>query len=602
MATARSPIPTQPQPPTDAAEAREPAIPCTPHRACFPRAFQGFQVFPGIYSLVPVRRERLLTLRHQQQRACNLADWLVACRGKPERIAVVGGGLAGLTFAAAYKRLVSTATITVFERAAELLPNLRDSRTRWLHPYFFSWPEPGWELQHTALPVLNWSANTAFHVHTEIMRAWNNVAGIQTYTRTQVLGVDTSNAGVRLTTKEIGAAPAAPPVSTEVDALVLAIGPGRERLHSGGMNESYWSHDGLDETPADGQQRTFVVAGAGDGALTDLLRLRVRACRDHAEIEKLACALRLRELFDKLLQGKPPTRQDREVIRAIFGDNSLRREITVTLVTDDDGRDFPHAFPIHALLCRCLHVIEAFTRIRGRVAGAAHWVNPDRLGGDNTQYKDKKIVVLEEGKALYVDGFVARVGINPPSLLSNVEAGRPLTAAEQAIVRLEQCAWRKSKKYQRVASAARACPAVHRHKILDATYRKVPVQWVDAQSVNAGGVQVAFAGGVVRINGKAFEAVLLENDDRNLRVGVLPTLHHPDEGAAYRFGTLLSAGARLFLVNNIAGGADTLAAWERLKSCFQVIEMAPTFQEFEADQPHAIGEPMGVDLRILNND
>lgn len=91
-----------------------------------------------------------VTIFNQQLRALNLV-WALDRAGRlrdPMRIAVVGGGIAGLTAAMALRKIFSLATdpsrwaITIFEERSVLCPLQRGCATRWVHPHIYDWPEP----------------------------------------------------------------------------------------------------------------------------------------------------------------------------------------------------------------------------------------------------------------------------------------------------------------------------------------------------------------------------------------------------------------------------------------------------------------------------
>jgi NADPH-dependent 2,4-dienoyl-CoA reductase/sulfur reductase-like enzyme len=84
--------------------------------------------------------ETRVTIYSQQIRAFNLAYALasVGQLGANSRVAVVGGGVAGVTFAAAASRMGGT--VVLFERRSQILHLLRGCHTRHLHPNVYDWP------------------------------------------------------------------------------------------------------------------------------------------------------------------------------------------------------------------------------------------------------------------------------------------------------------------------------------------------------------------------------------------------------------------------------------------------------------------------------
>jgi hypothetical protein len=251
-----------------------------------------------IYSVVPVKGQRWLSLRHQQTRAMSLARALADDGRGPRTLAVIGAGLAGLTFAACYwhYRRKADTKVTVFERNPWTLWNLRGCRTRWVHPHFFSWPHLGWHVRHTLLPYLNWEAGSAHEVAKQLDAEWRRAETASKSGLTVKVDVQVTSCRP-LEGQKLGVwyrshgAPRNARNRVTVDALVLAMGPGLENRLNGALNHSYWHDDcvdRLDPYPPAGQPLHYVIAGSGDGALTDFLRSRLKHFVNHSEIARLA--------------------------------------------------------------------------------------------------------------------------------------------------------------------------------------------------------------------------------------------------------------------------------------------------------------------------
>src|SRR5579862_4895680 len=87
--------------------------------------------------------ESRVTVYAQQVRALNLASALVSERKiRPTgRVAIVGGGAAGMTAAAALVALSpSLQKVVLFERSPDLLHMQMQSHDRYLHPHVYDWP------------------------------------------------------------------------------------------------------------------------------------------------------------------------------------------------------------------------------------------------------------------------------------------------------------------------------------------------------------------------------------------------------------------------------------------------------------------------------
>lgn len=110
--------------------------------------------------------EQKKTVYTQQSRALTLIHALFKA-GKISRetkVAIVGGGVSGMTAAIAAAEI--GARVVLCEQASELSPIQRDCEHRWLHPFFYDWPNENCDLDVTDLPLrhLNWSAGRASDV------------------------------------------------------------------------------------------------------------------------------------------------------------------------------------------------------------------------------------------------------------------------------------------------------------------------------------------------------------------------------------------------------------------------------------------------------
>lgn len=221
--------------------------------------------------------EQRVTLYSQQVRALNLVDAL-AEQGvllRDSRVAVVGGGAAGLTAAAG--ALVLGARVTLFERKAQLLSLQRGTRTRHLHPHIYDWPHPGADERRAGLPLLDWSANSATEVAGVLHRAWDAIIAADCHK-------DRFQAYLEAADLEIPSTPSGPYTLTwgpsygmgEFDIVIVAVGFGEEQAASSYPTAAvprYWDDDDLEKERS--SEKTFLVSGCGDGGLIDVLRIRL---------------------------------------------------------------------------------------------------------------------------------------------------------------------------------------------------------------------------------------------------------------------------------------------------------------------------------------
>ncbi|MGX5713195.1 NAD(P)-binding protein [Sphingopyxis terrae subsp. ummariensis] len=246
-----------------------------------------------------------ITVLRQQARALNLA-WAMIEAGKiapdgepPTRIAVIGAGFAGLTFAAAMLVKEVNCRITLFEEHDTLLPLQQGSDTRWLHPHIYDWPEVGSESDVAMLPVLNWTAARASDVAVQILQQWRRIvskhARIDLFCNTRHLQLSPATADPRQARIEwIGDRREAKDGTSCVEAgsalgraecfdeVVLSVGFGIED-----GQPSYWRNETMGQPNLHQRRLTHLVSGQGDGALIDLFRVRISQYRQDRILEEM---------------------------------------------------------------------------------------------------------------------------------------------------------------------------------------------------------------------------------------------------------------------------------------------------------------------------
>jgi hypothetical protein len=234
--------------------------------------------YPGFYVLGCFAPR--VTFLSQQIRALNLVDALCKA-GKlstKSRVAVVGAGVAGLTAAAGLA--VRGVSVRIFERFGKkrLMPLQENSRQRVVHPHIYDWPADGSLEERTGLPLLDWEANEANEVIEEIETAWNDLPKeVRDRIEWDEFGEVCENENGRLVRNGS--------FLEGFQVIILAVGFGVEEDTG---TDSYWTDDGIDSFERDQERRgqeklTWLVSGAGDGALTDVMRLCIRKFRqdDH---------------------------------------------------------------------------------------------------------------------------------------------------------------------------------------------------------------------------------------------------------------------------------------------------------------------------------
>jgi Alanine dehydrogenase/PNT, C-terminal domain len=125
-------------------------------------------LYPNVYFLGPFAER--VSFASQQRRALNLLwarERTKSVSGK--QVAIIGGGVAGLTAAAA--AITCGADVTVFEKEYELCSSQRETHTRYIHPSINFWPQEPLRVI-TDWPFLNWYAAPCRAVISEVERQW----------------------------------------------------------------------------------------------------------------------------------------------------------------------------------------------------------------------------------------------------------------------------------------------------------------------------------------------------------------------------------------------------------------------------------------------
>lgn len=239
-----------------------------------PRGRRYAKVFDSAFILGS--RERRVTLYDQQRRALNLV-WALFKTGKlatGQSVAILGGGLAGLT--ASIAACSKGCHVQLFERRSKLLETFAGCSTRFVHPNLLSWPSDGWNISATDLPFLNWEASTAETVAEQLRRQWSCISASAPFTTYLKVHPDLAptvhRSGTLLDSNGTTLLDPATKRRYLPDAIIFAVGFGREYQIKRVPSQSYWEVDSFHQDPVSGNRRSFLISGAGDGALADVLR------------------------------------------------------------------------------------------------------------------------------------------------------------------------------------------------------------------------------------------------------------------------------------------------------------------------------------------
>lgn len=305
---------------------------------------QEYRIINNLYLLGSLAQG--LTIFDQQVRAHNLAWalWRVqkdhGAHSQGAKIAVVGGGIAGLTLTACLLSRMPKCKITLFEKRWDICPLQQGSDTRWVHPHIYRWPEHGSRAPDAGIPVLNWTEGRASDVSREILEGFGKYADRYGVGDTIELYLGLSHLKIEASTHYIewmgrkGERNGAYVRSAEpygdrrcFDQIVIATGFGLEEgaEEMEGVN-SYWRNDRLGQPQLSGDKATYLVSGFGDGALVDLCRLTIERFRQDTI---------LYELFEHDLE------QIEKQLRASLGDDFGRTSKNVYETIESLPNPFP---------------------------------------------------------------------------------------------------------------------------------------------------------------------------------------------------------------------------------------------------------------------
>ncbi|ESQ92597.1 FAD-dependent oxidoreductase [Asticcacaulis benevestitus] len=236
-------------------------------RICTPRADTPFHVIGPFANRV--------SFTSQQSRAVNLVYALHKRGGfkKDDAVAVIGGGVAGLTAAVA---LVGYgAKVDIFEGGAKLLSRQSETVHRIVNPTITKWPmEPLSDT--TTLPYLDWYQLPCSEVADHLLR---EVEKVQAANK-KLLNVEPRKMVTHVTPisdKSISLECNGQGNTKSYRAAIVALGFGKEQraetLLDKGEWIGYWTPDNIVDTRNTEPSTRFIVSGAGDGGLIDMLRI-----------------------------------------------------------------------------------------------------------------------------------------------------------------------------------------------------------------------------------------------------------------------------------------------------------------------------------------
>jgi len=227
----------------------------------------------GVYFLGAF--DRRITFYSQQVRGLRLAHALDS-QGlivKTDRIAVVGAGAAGMSFALCSALLGYD--VTLYDPANKAL-QLQSASPRLLHPHIYEWPDIGSLDDRAGLPLLDWTSGTGGSVSGKLQNdfaaALTKLADLHFQAEHELVAMEKVNADWRLTIEHNGARG-----ERRFQKVILAMGFGEEFQCGDAQPAAYWKQSGVGTAAVEPHSgASYLVSGNGDGGLTDILSLLIQ--------------------------------------------------------------------------------------------------------------------------------------------------------------------------------------------------------------------------------------------------------------------------------------------------------------------------------------
>lgn len=225
---------------------------------------------PGIFCIGSFGK--FVNFSAQQYRALNFA-WALDLLGripKTKPVAIIGGGLTGVTAAAAFVHLGYQ--VELFESQKELMAHQFTTDHRLVHPSINGWPSVPLH-PNTDLPFLNWVSGPCSKVIAGVLSEIEKLCRLnpdvlRIHRNWRIVDVSRGLNGFLLRK-----ARAPIDIDTAFGSVIFAIGFGDERHHPHFKALSYWYPDGVEREALIGEVENFIVSGCGDGGLIDALRI-----------------------------------------------------------------------------------------------------------------------------------------------------------------------------------------------------------------------------------------------------------------------------------------------------------------------------------------
>lgn len=420
---------------------------------------KSFKLTDGVYLLGCL--EKGLTIYRQQVRALNLVWSMVNAAPKEslQRVAVVGGGFAGLTAAAGLLKK-GVGHVTIFEKHAALCPLQKGSDIRWVHPRIYEWPDEESTLPTAALPILNWNAGRASDVVVEVLKGWdrlkeslnNSGQEIDEYTNVKHLRVS-DKLEIEWVGEKSGAnQPAANSGHRQkFSSVILAVGFGMETS----ATVPYWRNETLGQPELGLGRRIYLVSGHGDGGLVDLFRIRISGFRQDRILAELfsedpELMKRLQVLKRQLDQGALKPRDLYDQFEAIAEDPSGKFNRLIEKLQARLRADTAAVLKLSPQIDSFRKVFKSSASFQNRfllfaVYKAGGVIPYSKYGAKEKDENVEKVIRKEYG--IKRADVIRRYGIDPEKVIADVLDRSLYRSAEKRIAALAKQSFQGSEVY-----------------------------------------------------------------------------------------------------------------------------------------------------------
>ncbi|MBK7746490.1 MAG: FAD-binding oxidoreductase [Candidatus Obscuribacter sp.] len=249
-----------------------------------------------------------------------------------DNIAIVGGGIAGLT--SAVHLVALGCKVTVFESRGDIIHLQRGNLTRFLHPNIATWPDPEFGYPITHMPFLNWRAGTAGEVEAQLRRqiqrfcaALTDASRFKIKKNWPVLKVTRDGDGFKIFSDQQRVESAS--------MLLLAPGYGVE-IPKFGTTPSYWRNDDFSQTSLGSAHKLrYLVSGTGDGGLVDVLRLKIGNFQHQQFIQQVMFEDSIQDLANQLLEELRTQKPEEVWQKFLEQENSAAERFFASIIKDD---------------------------------------------------------------------------------------------------------------------------------------------------------------------------------------------------------------------------------------------------------------------------